>query len=129
MRAEFGREFAGECVEGVKDEGIGCRGSGELLGEGGINEVYKEGVGEEGDIFVVRIQGGDVVGATREGIRSAKVFSRDVGKAEIKLREVEEPASLMTVEFLRLPEVCEIFVVCEYLDQGRGSEEIVSPGI
>ena len=52
-RAEFSREFAGECMEGVKDKGIGCRGSGEPFREGGINEVDKEGVGEESNVFVV----------------------------------------------------------------------------
>ena len=129
MRAKFGREFAGECVEGVQDEGISCGGGSEPFGEGGINEVDKEGVWEEGDVLIVRVCGGNMIGAAREGVRSAKVFSWDVGKAEIKLREVEEPVSLATFEFLGLAEVCEIFVVSEYMDRGWGSKEIVSPGV
>ena len=54
-RAEFGREFAGECMEGVEDKGIGCRGSGKPLGEGGINEVDEKGVGEKGDVLIVGV--------------------------------------------------------------------------
>ena len=70
-----------------------------------------------------------MIGAARECIRGAEIFSRDVGKAEIKLRDVKEPASLATVEFLGLSEIREVFVVGEYLDWGGGSEEIMSPGI
>ena len=42
-------------MEGVKDKGIGCRGSGKSLGEGGINEVDEKGVGEKGDILIVGV--------------------------------------------------------------------------
>ena len=70
-----------------------------------------------------------MVGAARECIRGAEIFSWDVGKVKIKFGEVKKPASLATVEFLGLSEVGEVFVVGEYLDWGRGSEEIVSPGV
>ena len=70
-----------------------------------------------------------MIGAVREGIWGTKVFPRDVGKAKIKLREVEEPVSLVTVKFLGLSEVGEVLMVSEYLDWGGGSKEIVSPGI
>ena len=33
---EFGGEFSGECVESIKDEGVGCGGDGEPFGEGGV---------------------------------------------------------------------------------------------
>ena len=128
-RMEFGREFAGECMEGVKDKGIGCRGGGKPFREGGIYEVDKEGIREEGDIFIVGVQGGNMIWAAREGIWSAKVFPWDVGKAEIKLGEVKKPASLAAIEFLGLSEVGKVLMLSEYLDWGRGSEEIVSPGV
>ena len=70
-----------------------------------------------------------MIGAARECIGGAEIFPWDVGKAKIKLGDVEKPASLATVEFLGLSEVGEVFVVSEYLDRGGGSEEIVSPGI
>ena len=70
-----------------------------------------------------------MIGAARECIGGAKIFPRDVGKAEIKLRNVKEPASLATVEFLGLSEIREVFVVGEYLDWGGGSEEIMSPSV
>ena len=54
--AEFGRNFSAECIKGIKDEWV--RGGGvELGGEGGINEVDKEGVREEGHCFIVRVMG------------------------------------------------------------------------
>ena len=126
---KLGWEFAGECMEGIKDEGVSCGGGSEPFREGGINEVNEEGVGEEDDILVVRVRGGNVIRAARECIWGAKVFPWNVGKAKIKLRDVKQPASLATVEFLGLSEVGEVFMVGEYLDWGGGSEEIMSPGI
>ena len=43
-----------------------------------------------------------------------------MGKAKIKLRDAKEPASLVTIEFLGLSEIGEVFVVGEYLDWGGG---------
>ena len=80
MRVEFGGEFSGECVEGVKDKGVGCGGGSKPVRQGGINEVDKEGVREEGDILVVGVRGGDMVGVARECIRGAEFLSWDVGK-------------------------------------------------
>ena len=54
-RAELGGEFAGKCMEGVEDKGVGFGGSGEPFREGGVNEVYEEGVRKEGDILVVGV--------------------------------------------------------------------------
>ena len=70
-----------------------------------------------------------MVGAARESVWGTEVFSWDVGKVEIKLRDVEKPASLATVEFLGLSEIGEVFMVSEDLDWGGGSKEIVSPGV
>ena len=128
-RTKLGGEFAGECMEGVEDKGVGRGGGGKPFREGGVDEVYKEGVGEEGDILVVGVSGGNVIWAVRKGIGGAKVFSWDVGKVKIKFREVKKPASLAAVEFLGLSEVGEVLMVSEYLDWGGGSKEIVSPGI
>ena len=128
-RAELGREFSGECMEGVEDKGVSCRGGSESFGEGGVYEVDEEGVREEGDVFVVRVRGGNMIGTAREGVWGTKVFPRDVGKAEIKLGKVKEPASLAAIEFLGLSEIGKVLVVGEYLDGGGGSEEIVSPGV
>ena len=54
-RAELGREFSGECMKSIKDEGVGCGGDSEPFREGGINEVDEEGVREEGNILVVGV--------------------------------------------------------------------------
>ena len=128
-RTKLGGEFAGECMEGVEDKGVGCGGGSKPFREGGVDEVYKEGVGEESNVFVVGVGGGNMVWAARECVWGAEIFSRDVGKAKIKLGDVEKPASLATVEFLGLAEVCEVLMVGEYLDGGGGSEEIVSPSV
>ena len=128
-RSKFGREFAGECVEGIKDKGVSCGGSSKPVREGGVDEIDEEGVGEEGDIFIIRIQGGDVVWAAGESIWGTKVSSWDVEETKVKLGDVEEPAGLASVEFLGLVEVCEVFMVGEYLDGGGGAKEIVSPGV
>ena len=42
-------------MEGVEDKGICCRGSGKPFREGGVNEVDKESVWEEGDILIIRV--------------------------------------------------------------------------
>ena len=70
-----------------------------------------------------------MIWAARECIWGVKVFPWNVGKVKIKLRDVKEPASLVTIEFLGLSEIGEVFVVGEYLDWGGGSKEIMSPGI
>ena len=116
-------------MEGIEDKGIGCRGGNEPFREGGVYEVDEEGVGEEGDILIIGVRGRNVVWAARECVRGAEIFPWDVGKVEIKLRDVKKPASLTTVELLGLSEVGEVLVVGEYLNWGGGSEEIVSPGI
>ena len=128
-RAKLGGEFTRECVKSIKDKRVGCGRGSEPFGEGGVNEVYEKGVWEKSDILVVGVRGGNMIRAARESVRSAKVFSQDVGKVEIKLGDVEEPAGLATVEFLGLSEVSEVLVICEHLDWRGGSEEIVSPGI
>ena len=70
-----------------------------------------------------------MVGAAGESIWGANIFSRDMGKAKVKLRKVKKPASLAAIEFLGLSEVGEVLMVGEDLDWGGGSEEIVSPGV
>ena len=129
MRAELGREFSRECMESIEDKGVGCEGSSKPFGEGGVNEVDKEGVRKEGDVLIVRVREGNMIWAARECIWGTKVFPWDVGKVKIKFREVKKPASLAAVEFLGLSEVGEVLMVSEYLDWGGGSKEIVSPGI
>ena len=46
---------------------------------------------------------------------------------QVKVRKVDEPAGLSSVEVLGGTEVGEVFVVGEDLDRERGSMEVVSP--
>ena len=65
-------------LEGLEDEGVTCGGRFNAVGEGGVDEVDKEGRREEGDVSVVGVICGEEVGTVREGVRSGKEFSGDV---------------------------------------------------
>ena len=62
-------------LESLQDEGIACGGGFDAVGEGGVDEINKEGRRKEGDIGVVGIIGGEEVGSAREGIGTSEEFA------------------------------------------------------
>ena len=97
------------------------------MGEGDVNNMDEERRREESDSIVIVISLGKEVRATREGIRASKELSRDMDHFQVKVREVDEPAGLSSVEVLGGTKVGEVLVVGEDLDWERGSVEVVSP--
>ena len=87
--AESGRDSTRESMEGVKDQWVRSRGGAELVREGGINEVDKEFVREQGDCLIVCVGRGDMIWSTRQGVGSTEIFARDVFESQVKLREVK----------------------------------------
>ena len=65
-------------LESLEDEGIAGRGGFNAVGEGGINKVYKEGRGEEGDVGVVGVVSGEEVGSAGEGVGASQEFAGNV---------------------------------------------------
>ena len=114
-------------LEGLKDKGIAGRGGFNAMGQGDIDDVDKEGQGEESDSVVIVVGMGQEVRAAGEGIRARKEFSRDVDHCQVEVSEVNEPVSLSVIEVLGGAEVSEILVVGEDLDRERRSVEVVSP--
>ena len=53
--AESDRDSTRESMEGIKDQWVRDRGGVEFVGEGGIDEVDKEFIREQGDCLIVRI--------------------------------------------------------------------------
>ena len=76
--AEGERDILMHGLESLEDEGVSCRGGFYAVGEGGVDQVDKEGWREEGDISVVRIIRGEEIRATGEGIRTSKEFAGDM---------------------------------------------------
>ena len=129
LGAEGERNILVHGLEGLENEGV-SRGCGfNVVGEGGVNQVDKEGRREEGDVSVVGIVRGEEVGSAREGIRTSKKFTGDMDHFEVEVGEVNEPACLAAVECLGLAEIGEVFVVGEDLHRERGSMEVMAPGL
>ena len=114
-------------LEGLEYEGVTRRGGLDTVGESHIDDVDEEGRGKEGDSVVIIIRLGKEVRATREGIRAGEELSWDMDHFQVKVREVDEPTGLSSVEVLGGTEVGEVFVVGEDLDGEGGSMEVVSP--
>ena len=55
-------------LEGLEDEGVTRRGGFNAVGECGVDKVYKEGRGKEGDIGVIGVVSGEEVGSAGEGV-------------------------------------------------------------
>lgn len=53
-----------------------------------IIETDKEGLGQEGNPFIVIIEFGDVVWLSGKSIKGRKVFSRDMDKFQVKISKV-----------------------------------------
>ena len=114
-------------MEGLEDEGVARRSGLNAMGESDVDNIDEERWGKEGDSVVVIVRVGEEVGAPREGIRASEELSWDMDHFQVKIREVDEPAGLSSVEVLGGTEVGKVFVVSEDLDWEGGSVEVVSP--
>ena len=61
-------------MEGVKNQWVRSGGRAELIREGGVNEVDKEFVREQGDCFIVCVRCGDMIWSARQGVRSTEIL-------------------------------------------------------
>ena len=125
--AERERDVVTHGLKGLKNKGVASRGVLNVMGQGYIDDVDKEGRGKESDsIVVVGLE--KEIRAAGEGIWACKKLSWDVDHFQIKVSKVDEPAGLSTIEGLGGTEVGEVFMVSEDLYRERGSVEVVSPG-
>ena len=115
-------------LEGLEDKGVTCRGRLDTMGEGDVDNIDKERWGKESNSIVVIVGMGKEIGTAREGIRAGEEFSRDMDHFQVKVSEINEPASLSMIEVLGGTEVGEILVVCKDLYGKWGPMEVVSPG-
>ena len=116
-------------LEGLQNEGVPCGGGFNAVGEGGVNQVDKEGRWEEGNVSVVRVIRGEEVGSAGEGVGASEKFSGYMDHLEVKVSKVNEPSCLAAVECLGLAKVGEVFVVGEDLYGKRGTMEVMVPGL
>ena len=65
-------------LESLEYKGISRRGGFDMVGEGGVNKIDKEGWWKEGDVGVVGILCGEEVGSAGEGVGASKKFSGDM---------------------------------------------------
>ena len=114
-------------LEGLENEGVACRSRLDAMGEGHVDNIDKERWGKESNPIVVIIRMGKEVRAMREGLGAGEEFSWDVDHFQVKVREVDEPTGLSSVEVLGGTEVGEVFMVGEDLDWEGGSVEVVPP--
>ena len=120
--AESGGSSTRESMEGIKDQWVRSRGGAEFVGEGGIDDVDKECVREQGDCLIVCVGSGDMVWPAGQGVRGTEIFTRDVFKSEVVFRQVKQPPGLASVQVARLAEVSKIFVVCKDQNCGGGAK-------
>ena len=92
-----------------------------------MNNVNEERRGEESDSVVVIVGLGEEVRTMREGIRAGEELPWDVDYFQVEVCEVDEPASLSSVEVLGGTEVSEVLMVGEDLNWEGGPVEVVSP--
>ena len=98
------------------------------MGEGGVNQVNKEGRREEGDVGVVGVVRGEEVRSAGEGIGTSEKFTGDMDHFQVEVSKVDEPACLAAVERLGLAKVGKVLVIGEDLYQEGGAMQIVAPG-
>ena len=67
-RAKGKRDVLVHRLEGLENEGITRGGGFNAVGEGGVDEVNKEGWWEEGDVGVIGVVRREEVRAAREGV-------------------------------------------------------------
>ena len=116
-------------MEGVKNQWVRSGGRAELIREGGVNEVDKEFVWEQGDRLIVSVGSRDMIWSAGQGIWGTEVLAWNVFESEVELRHVKQPSGLSTIQVARLSEVSQVFVAHKDLDCGGGAEEVVAPGI
>ena len=114
-------------LEGLENEGVTCGRRLDTVGEGGVNEIDKEGWRKEGDVGVVGVIRGEEVRSAGEGVGSSKKFAGNMDHLQVEVGEVDEPARLSAVERLGLAEISKVLVVGEDLHGERGAVEIVTP--
>ena len=115
-------------LEGLENEGVTRGRRLNAVGEGGVNQVNKEGRWEEGDVSVVGVVRGEEVGSAREGIGTSKKFAGDMDHFQVKVGKVNEPTRLAAVERLGLAEIGKVLVVGEDLHRKGRAMKIVVPG-
>ena len=115
-------------LESLEDEGVTHRCRLNAVGEGGVNQVNKEGRREEGDVSVVGVVRGEEVGSAREGIGTSKKFTGNMDHFQVEVSKVNEPTRLAAVERLGLAEIGKVLVVSEDLHQKGRAMKIVVPG-
>ena len=72
-------------LEGLENEGVTCGGRFNAVGEGGVDEVDKEGRQEEGDVGVIGIIGREKVRSARKSVGPSKEFSGDMDHLKVKV--------------------------------------------
>ena len=77
-RAEWERNVLVHGLEGLENKGVSCGCGFNAVGEGGVDQVDKEGRWKKGDISVVGIVRGEEIRAAGEGIRTSKEFAGDM---------------------------------------------------
>ena len=115
-------------LESLQNEGVTRGGGFNSVGEGGVDEIDKEGWWKEGDIGVVGVICGEEVGSAGKGVGSGKKFARNMDQFQVEVREVDKPVRLTVVERLGLAEISKVLVVSEDLYGERGAVEVVAPG-
>ena len=61
------------------------RGGLDVMGEGSVDEINKEGRGKKGNPFILWCGGGEWIKATREGIGSHEVRSQNMNHGEVEI--------------------------------------------
>ena len=84
--------------------------------------------GKEGNPIIVVGGVREEIRATRKGVWASQKLSQDMDHFQVEVSEVNEPASLLTIEVLGGTEVGEILVVCTDLYREWGPVEVVLPG-
>ena len=102
---EGGRNGSIHRLECLEDERVGGRGELDMMREGHVDEVDKEGGWKKGDTFILWGSRGEQVRVTRVGIGSHKLGLWDMDHCEVKICEVKEPAGLVVVKCLGFAEV------------------------
>jgi len=87
-RAEGGRDRSIHKLESLEYKRIVGRGQLYSFGEGGVDDVDKEGGRKEGYSFIVEVQGGKEVEMAGEGVGASQEFPRDVDKFQVEVGEV-----------------------------------------
>ena len=76
--AKWKRNVVVHGLESLKDKGVACRCRFNVVGEGGVNQVNKEGWWQEGDIGIVRVISGEKIRVAGEGVGTSKEFAGDM---------------------------------------------------